>query len=161
MARALAQRRIAALVPVYRMLPEAEEAIERQPRVVRARIRLACHAHAPDVARRLVRETCPRWQVEAELQQIAELVVSELVDNVVRHAGTAAALTVQRGPGGLQIGVRDTGSPDGFTRSGGSAQGGRGRGLDLIARLSRNWGVQRHPIGKTIWAEIADPPARC
>ncbi|MGH3798232.1 MAG: ATP-binding protein [Pseudonocardiaceae bacterium] len=162
MARALVQRRISALVPVYRLLPEAENAIERRPVVVRARTRLACDDHAPDVARRLVRDTCPKWQVEAEQQQIAELVVSELVDNAVRHARTAAALILERGPRGLRVAVRDTASSLGFSAAAErSAEARRpGRGLELVARLTTAWGVETHPVGKTVWAEIAGSSQR-
>lgn len=156
MARALAQRRISALVPVYELLPEAAEAIEQRPALVRARTRLVCDDHAPDLARQLVRDTCPMWQVGNEQQQIAELVVNELVDNAVRHARTAAALTLERGPRGLRIAVRDTASSDGLSRSADHSTDTRrrGRGLELVARLSTAWGVEMHPVGKTVWAEI-------
>ncbi len=33
-----------------------------------------------------------------------------------------------------------------------------GRGLLLVARLTRNWGSRQSRIGKTIWAEQAFPP---
>ena len=156
MARALAQRKIPALVPVYRLLAEAEEGIEQRPTVVRALTRLVCDDYAPDVARRLVRDTCPLWQVDAELQQIAELVVCELVDNVVKHARTAAALTVERGPRGLRIAVRDTASCAAFSAATDRPPDLRrqGRGLELVARLTTSWGVEMHPVGKTVWAEI-------
>lgn len=156
MARALGQRRISALVPVYELLPEAAEAIEQRPALVRARTRLGCDDQAPDLARQLVRDTCPMWQVGTEQQQIAELVVNELVDNAVRHARTAAALTLERGPRGLRIAVRDTASSGGLSRSADRPLDARrrGRGLELVARLSTAWGVEMHPVGKTVWAEI-------
>lgn len=156
MARALAQRRVPALVPVYRLLAEAEEGIDQRPTVVRALTRLVCDDHAPDVARRLVRDTCPLWQVDAELQQIAELVVCELVDNAVKHARTAAALTLERGPRGLRIAVRDTASSAAFSAVTDRPPDLRrqGRGLELVARLTTSWGVEMHPVGKTVWAEI-------
>lgn len=159
MAQALAQRRVSALVPVYQLLLEAEEAIERRPAVVRTQTRLGCDDHAPDVAGRLVRDTCPMWQLDSERQQIAELVVSELVDNVVRHARTAAVLTLEQGPRGLRVAVRDGASRGLFSASSQSSQrcteARRGRGLELVARLSTAWGVQMHPVGKTVWAQIS------
>lgn len=160
MAQALAERRVTALVPVYPLLLEAEAAIERRPAVVRARTTLACDHDAPDVARRLVRDACPGWQVDAELQQIAELVVSELVDNTVKHARTAAALTLERGHHGLRVAVRDTGSADGFSPAADGSTDTRrlGRGLELVARLAAAWGVETHPVGKTVWAELSTIP---
>ncbi|MGQ0778763.1 MAG: ATP-binding protein [Pseudonocardiales bacterium] len=157
MAQALEQRRVSALVPVYQLLLEAEEAIERRPALVRTRIQLGCDDRAPDVAGRLVRDTCTMWQVDAESQQIAKLVVSELVDNVVRHAHTAAVLTLEQGDRGLRIAVRD-GAPGGLLS--GPSQGNTGarrpgRGLELVARLATSWGIEMHPVGKTVWAQIA------
>lgn len=156
MARALAERRVSTLVPVCRLLSEAAGAFELRPAVVRARTRLTCDDHAPDVARRVVRDTCPMWHVDAELQQIAELVVSELVDNAVKHARTAAALSLERGPRGLRIAVRDTASSTVFWTAVDHPPDLRrqGRGLELVARLTTAWGVETHPVGKTVWAEI-------
>ncbi len=34
-----------------------------------------------------------------------------------------------------------------------------GRGLPLVAQLSRAWGTRQTSAGKTIWAEQAFPPA--
>ena len=31
----------------------------------------------------------------------------------------------------------------------------RGRGLQLIAKLSRQWGCDRHPDGKTVWVDLS------
>ncbi|MGH3915010.1 MAG: ATP-binding protein [Pseudonocardiaceae bacterium] len=157
MALALEQHRVPALVPVYPLLRDAEEAIERRPAVVRTRIQLGCDDHAPDAACRLVRETCTMWQVDTERRQIAELVVSELVDNVVRHARTAAVLTLEQGTRGLQIAVRDAASQEVFSPSSWRCTGARrqGRGLELVARLATAWGVERHPVGKTVWAQLA------
>lgn len=157
MAQALEQQRVSVLVPVYQLLPEAEEAIERRPALVRTRTQLGCDDRALDVARLLVRDTCTMWEVDAEGRQIAELVVGELVDNVVRHAHTAAVLTLEQGDRGLRIAVRD-GAAGGLL-SGPSQRntGARrpGRGLELVARLATSWGVEMHPVGKTVWAQIA------
>lgn len=157
MAQALEQRRVSALVPVYRLLLEAEKAIEWQPALVRTRAQLGCDDHAPDVACRLVRDTCTMWQVDTERQQIAELVVSELVDNVVRHARTAAVLTLEQGTRGLRIAVRDAASCDLLSALSQRCTGARrqGRGLELVARLATAWGVEMHTVGKTVWAQIA------
>ena len=32
---------------------------------------------------------------------------------------------------------------------------GRGRGLQLVARLSRQWGYDHHDLGKTVWADLS------
>lgn len=157
MVHALEQRRVSALVPLYQLLPEAEKAIERRPELVRVRTRLTCDDRAPEIACRLVRDTCTRWQIDPERQQITELVVSELVDNVVRHARTAAVLLLEHGHRGLRTAVRDGASRDLSTFSARRDSGIRrqGRGLELVARLATAWGVEPHPVGKTVWAQIA------
>ncbi|MGQ0718446.1 MAG: ATP-binding protein [Pseudonocardiales bacterium] len=157
MAQALAARRVSDLVPVYHLLLEAEAAIDRRPPVVRVRIQLPCDTGAPAIARRLVREMCPLWQVDDQLQDTAQFVVGELVANAVEHACTGVGLTLERGPRGLRVAARDA-SPVGFP---GSVQRWidplgqvRGRGLELVDSLTKAWGVDVQPDGNTVWAEI-------
>ena len=157
MAQALAARRVSDLVPVYHLLLEAEAAIDRRPPVVRVRKQLPCNTGAPATARRLVREMCPLWQVDDELQETAQFVVSELVANAVEHACTGVGLTLERSRHGLRVAVRDA-SPVGFpgpvqrwTDSLGQV---RGRGLELVESLTTAWGVDVQPDGNTVWAEI-------
>jgi hypothetical protein len=73
MAQALAARGISSLVPVYHLLLEAEGAIDRRPDVVRTQTRLPCDMWASAAARQLVREICPLWQVDDELQDTAQV----------------------------------------------------------------------------------------
>jgi anti-sigma regulatory factor (Ser/Thr protein kinase)/anti-anti-sigma regulatory factor len=157
MARALAARRVSALVPVYHLRLEAEAAIDSRPAVVRVRVLLPCDAGAPASARRLVHEMCPQWQVDNGLEDTAEFVVSELVSNAVEHACTGVGLTLERGPCGLRVAVRDA-SPVGFPgpveRSIDPLGRVRGRGLELVESLTTAWGVDVQPDGNTVWAEI-------
>jgi anti-sigma regulatory factor (Ser/Thr protein kinase) len=84
-------------------------------------------------------------------------VVSELVANAVEHACTGVDLTLERGPQGLRIAVRDS-SPVGFPgpveRSTDPLGQVRGRGLELVDTLTTAWGVDVQPDGNTVWAEI-------
>ncbi len=158
MAQALAARRVSALVPVYHLLLEAEAAIDWRPPVVRMRVQLPCDTSAPATARRLVREMCPLWQVDEESQETARFVVSELVANAIEHACTDVGLTLERGPHGLRVAVRDA-SPVGFPgpmqRSTDPLGQVRGRGLELVETPTSAWGVDVQPDGNTVWAEIA------
>ncbi|MGH4008895.1 MAG: ATP-binding protein [Pseudonocardiaceae bacterium] len=84
--------------------------------------------------------------------------VSELVANAVEHACTDVGLTLQRGPHGLRVAVRDA-SPVGFpgpvqrwTDSLGQV---RGLGLELVEILTTAWSVDIQPDGNTVWAEIS------
>lgn len=165
MAQALTARRVSTLVPVYQLRLEAEAAIDSRPAVVRVRVQLPCDTGAPASARRLVREMCPKWQVDDGLEDTAEFVVSELVSNAVEHACTGVGLTLERGPLGLRVAVRDS-SPVGFPgpvrRSTDPLGRVRGRGLELVESLTTAWGVDVQPDGNTVWAEMTHltPDAR-
>ena len=67
---------------------------------------------APDpvsarVARSLIHSVCEDWAVHDQACYDALAVVTELVTNVVEHAGTECQLTVSIGGEGLRIEVRD------------------------------------------------------
>jgi anti-sigma regulatory factor (Ser/Thr protein kinase)/anti-anti-sigma regulatory factor len=157
MAEALAARNVSTLVPVYHLRLEAEAAIDWRPAVVRVRVQLPCDVGTPAAARRLVREMCPLWQVDDGLQETAQFVVGELVANAIEHACTGVGLTLERGPRGLRVAVRDA-SPVGFPRPverSADPQGRvRGRGLELVESLTMAWGVDVQPDGNTVWAEM-------
>jgi anti-anti-sigma regulatory factor/anti-sigma regulatory factor (Ser/Thr protein kinase) len=158
MAQALTARRVTALVPVYHLRLEAEAAIDSRPPVVRVRAQLPCDTGAAASARRLVREMCPKWQLGEGVSDTAEFVVGELVSNAVEHACTGVWLTLERGPRGMRVSVRD-GSPVGFPgpvqRSTDPLGQVRGRGLELVESLTTAWGVDAQPDGNTVWAEIS------
>ncbi|KAA0943099.1 SpoIIE family protein phosphatase [Streptomyces apricus] len=101
-------------------------------------------------ARRHVRGQLADWGLD-DLVPTTELLVSELVGNVVRHA---------RGPVRLRL-LYDSGLIcevyDGsltmprIRRAKESDEGGRG--LQLVRSLSERWGVRYTPTGKCIWTE--------
>ncbi|MFD9699784.1 ATP-binding protein [Lentzea sp. NPDC059081] len=82
------------------------------------------------------------------------LVCTELASNAYEHAEGPRAVRVQRHTGFVRVEVDDH-TPADLPRLGTSRLGhSRGRGLVLVARLSRCWGTQEFAGGKTIWAEI-------
>lgn len=110
-------------------------------------------------ARRYVRQVLRELDA-GDVEEAAELGVSELVTNAVLHARTAFSLSVRRSAQGrIRIEVGDS--------SGTSLQfrpfattSTTGRGLGLVASLSHAWGVDRgiehDPSagpGKTVWFE--------
>lgn len=157
MAQALATQQVPVFVPVYHLLLEAEAAIDRRPDVVRMRTRLPCDLRAPATARQLVRDMCPLWQVDDELQDTAQVVVSELVGITVGQAGTGAGLTLERGSRGLRVAIQDA-SPTRLPRpekgSTDSLHREAGLGLEMLGNLTTAWGVDVAPDGKTAWAEM-------
>ena len=82
------------------------------------------------------------------------LVVSELVANAVMHARTPMTLSAETDGDGVRVAVADGSHvlPHWSPRSPTSMAG---RGLPLIARLSRSWGVEPLPGGgKRVWATV-------
>ncbi|MER5442543.1 SpoIIE family protein phosphatase [Streptomyces sp. NPDC002790] len=104
-------------------------------------------------ARGLVRERLARWSLPG-ITDSAELIVSELVTNAVCHAGGGPVQLRLVRSGTLLCEVEDTehvlptllnaGPGDEF-----------GRGLRVVARLSRAWGTSRTATGKTVWFELS------
>jgi hypothetical protein len=84
----------------------------------------------------------------------AQLVVSELATNAVIHAGTPFSVGVRYDGSVVRISVQDWSSSQPIMRE--SKPGAlSGRGLRLIAMVSRAWGIDYGPDGKTVWAELA------
>ncbi|MEU9554707.1 ATP-binding protein [Streptomyces fumanus] len=94
------------------------------------------------------------------------LIVGELTANAVRHGhvrGRDFTLTLTLDPATslLRIEVTDaaTEKHPPTTAPPHCPEGESGRGLFLINALAHHWGTHpRHPLGKTVWAEISAPP---
>jgi anti-sigma regulatory factor (Ser/Thr protein kinase) len=93
---------------------------------------------------------------------LARLVVSELVTNVVRHGGRATGageveLTVAVHPHGVvRVEVADNGDPGSVRRCSVPGMSG-GWGLNVVHRAALDWGVRprsRWSTGKVVWAEL-------
>jgi anti-sigma regulatory factor (Ser/Thr protein kinase) len=83
------------------------------------------------------------------------LVVSELVTNAIRHAGSPIQLRLIRDRT-LICEVSDGSSTAPHLRQARAFDEG-GRGLLLISQFTQRWGTRQNPHGKTIWAEQALP----
>jgi anti-sigma regulatory factor (Ser/Thr protein kinase) len=83
----------------------------------------------------------------------AQLVVSELATNAVIHAGTPFSVGVRCDGSTVRISVQDWSSTQPIVRET-NARALSGRGLRLIAMVSRAWGIDYGPDGKTVWAEL-------
>ena len=115
-------------------------------------------ADAPRAARDFAARTLRRWGVPQWGEPVG-LVVSELVTNAVRHAGTRATLRLVPAPGGLVVEVDDAadGRPHIVPPDRRAADGGLG--LAIVDRLSEDWGFEARPDGKTVWARLSLPEA--
>jgi len=105
---------------------------------------------AASQARSHIRRRLTKWQLD-ELTMTTELLASELVGNVVRHARGPLQLRLIRGRS-LICEVCDGSLTTPRIRHAGDTDEG-GRGLQLVAMLSQRWGVRYTPDGKCIWTE--------
>lgn len=104
-------------------------------------------------ARRLVRGKLYDWDLPQAVES-AELMVSELVTNAVRHARIRhVGLRLVR-TDALLCEVTDD-EPAPATLLGATADDEFGRGLRVVSRLARGWGSSSTAQGKTVWFEQA------
>lgn len=119
------------------------------PRVV---ARFGPDGASASAARRFVADTLASWDL-AGLEEMATLLVSELVGNVILHAGTHLDVELRRSSGVLRVIVRDRSSvlP---TRKHYSPTSTTGRGLGLVEDVAMRWGVEPTTDGKAVWFEL-------
>ena len=134
-------------------LSEALDALSDVPGVRTAAITLTAHPRASRAARDFVSRTCLDWQLPHGIPS-AVLVVSELVTNAVRHAGTDVEVSLSALGNRLRLAVRDgNDDPPRLIRAG--AEPGRGRGMHVVEGFSRAWGSLPGPDGgKAVWVVI-------
>jgi serine phosphatase RsbU (regulator of sigma subunit) len=95
------------------------------------------------------------WRLE-ESSFVTELVVSELVTNAIRYGSPPVQLRLIRDTS-LICEVSDGSNTAPHLRRARVFDEG-GRGLLLVAQLTRRWGTRYSEVGKTIWCEQALPP---
>ncbi|MDQ1650651.1 MAG: hypothetical protein QOG60_2708 [Frankiaceae bacterium] len=93
----------------------------------------------------------------AELVEDAQLLVSELVTNAIRHAETGIRLNIDLAGPGIRVGVEDA-SADPLPASCPIGVPGDGQehgyGLGLLDTLADAWGWERTAAGKNVWFEL-------
>ncbi|TQS28987.1 ATP-binding protein [Microbispora sp. KK1-11] len=158
---------VAALVPMTRRpdgafpgerLPAAPDdaADDGVPDARRASWVLPAVPSSTSRARRLVRSTLRDWAggAEGEVPEVAELLVSELVANALRHGRGEPVLTLLLRDGVLRCEVEDEARVPLRARDRSPDDEG-GRGLLIVESLSRSWGVRPTSRGKAVWFELA------
>lgn len=97
----------------------------------------------------------------------AVLIASELCSNAVLHSASGGpdgmfAVTVRRAADRSRVSVQDMGSP---TAPAIKLADGEplecGRGLLLVAALTKEWGTTRNRLGWVVWAELASVADDC
>lgn len=108
------------------------------------------------IAREFVRQVCRDWGVGEDMCEDAELVATELVANVVDHAGTPCVITISYDNPRLRLEVEDFYPCSILTSPRVDLTALRGRGLLVVAGLSAAWGVRDLPNGKSVWAVMGN-----
>ncbi|MFK0172715.1 SpoIIE family protein phosphatase [Streptomyces sp. NPDC090306] len=108
--------------------------------------------------RKQVVDRLDEWEL-SDAVFTAELVVSELVTNAIRYGARPIRLRLIHDATTLICEVSDSSHTAPHLRRARTFDEG-GRGLLLVAQLTRRWGTRHTADGKTIWAELslfADP----
>jgi len=135
--------------------------------VTEPRLRCVLPFEAAPAEVRLLRKTAvmqlSRWGAPVAVDE-AELLLTELATNVVKHVGEGASATLileWRGER-LRLEVHDKSPTMPSLKSAGCDEE-CGRGLHLLAGLAADWGAVLTAVGKAVWCEIsvgADPACR-
>jgi anti-anti-sigma regulatory factor len=142
-------------VPIYYCVTDA---LDAAPHRRQRKVQLACDLASVRLARGIAERTCHEWELP-EMVTDAVLVASELTENMIRHARSDGWLHLQLRGNLLTIAVADADSSPPLLRLPHERRDG-GRGLVLVAALSRTWGTAPRclggsPGGKVVWAVLA------
>ena len=94
--------------------------------------------------------------LDPELVYDAQLLVTELVANAVKHGQPAITLQVRLEPPGIGVRVHDDGEKLPHVPADAAPTQPSGRGLRIVSTLASDWGVETAPgmPGKTVWFHL-------
>jgi len=120
---------------------------------VEASWQFAADATAPGDARRLVADALRRAGNDRRHLDDAQIVISELAANAVRHANTPFSVSVRSTLSLVRIEARDRSHALPVLREERHTTPS-GRGMRIVEALASRWGVELTPDGKVVWAEL-------
>jgi anti-sigma regulatory factor (Ser/Thr protein kinase)/anti-anti-sigma regulatory factor len=113
-------------------------------------------------ARMSTADACAQWGVPIQVAERLLVIVTELVGNAVRHAGTPIELSLHCSPHYIHVRVRDRSESLPAMRGPAYPDAESGRGLMIVDAFASAWGSKPTADGKVIWATIRRPsPDRC
>lgn len=112
---------------------------------------LSPSARSPQIVRRMVRSLLDKWEL-ADSAEITALLTSELVTNAIRYASRPISVRLMLADS-LLCEVHDDDHHLPVLGNPGPTEEG-GRGILVVSRLARRWGVSRLPTGKVVWFEL-------
>lgn len=108
------------------------------------------------MARHLIRAAVAAWGARERADEI-ELAADELMTNALVHTDGGGHVNVRlTREGRIRIEVEDSSSALPQRREAGD-WAVSGRGLLLVDRLAKDWGVEPRGSGKCVWCEFAVP----
>ncbi|GAA4204223.1 ATP-binding protein [Actinocatenispora rupis] len=116
-------------------------------------LRIEPYGGAVRAARGFVADALHDWRLGTRARDIT-LACHELVANAVLHAATPVLVRLRRDPDGVLVEVADSDPHPPCPRLADDPLSTSGRGLLIVERLSRRWGVRALPVGKVVWAEL-------
>ncbi len=142
-------------VPVY---ASAETACARlgdraQPFARRFRAELPVNPNSLRRARRLVAEILLEWSLP-ELVAVATVIANVFVENVLEHTDGAPVLRLESKGSTVTVAVEDGDRMPPARHEDRITGSERVSGLSIVAAVSRVWGSNPTPSGKTVWAVI-------
>jgi hypothetical protein len=148
-------------LPVFPTMTAARAAVAaRLPMTERVQTCLAPQPDAAGRARALVADACRAWGT-TPVRHRAELIVTELVDNAVRHTGTAVLVTLARRGAGIHLAVSDDDPrlPVLLDAPHRADPGAAGQGLRTVYAAATVWGAMPSGPGKVVWAVVHPGPS--
>lgn len=119
--------------------------------------RLPADAASAAAARHFTADVLAQWGVGA-LADSVELCVSELVTNAVVHTASDVEVCLAIDARNVRVEVADDSErPPTLQEADDDATSGRG--LFIVEAVADAWGTTANPIGKSVWFELARPPA--
>ena len=109
------------------------------------------------LARHATRRHLMAVGVNEELVDTAELLVSELTSNVVKHTGSRPTLRVVQNDDVIRIEVGDSRPGLVPVERDLDTEADSGRGLLMVSTLATSWGYERDGHGKLTWVELEVP----
>jgi anti-sigma regulatory factor (Ser/Thr protein kinase) len=127
-------------------------------------VRVPWRATSVAQVRKTLVEDLESRDVQSAVIDEAEIVVSELVSNAIRHArplGDGNLRVHWKVKGGVvEVEVTDGGSDTTPRPAPRTIWAPSGRGLRIVRSLAHEWGVAEDRSGSTVWASIGGPSRR-
>lgn len=127
-------------------------------------VRVPWRATSVAQVRKTLVEDLESRDVQSAVIDEAEIVVSELVSNAIRHArplGDGNLRVHWKVKGGVvEVEVTDGGSDSTPRPAPRTIWAPSGRGLRIVRSLAHEWGVAEDRSGSTVWASIGGPSRR-